>query len=182
MVYVHFAEGFEEIEALTIVDILRRGEVEIQTVSIAGSRQVTGAHQVTVSADLLFEEADYGACEMLVLPGGLPGAYNLRDHEGLAEEARRFAAQGKYLAAICAAPLALARYGVLTGKKAVIYPGMEDQLADAVYENSPLVTDGRMITSQGPATAMLFALALVQTLKGKQAADQVAAGLLWTRK
>ena len=104
MVYIHLAEGFEEVEALTVVDVLRRAGVDAQTVSMTGSKTVCGTHGIKVEADQLFEEADYGACEMIVLPGGLPGATNLRDHAGLTEQIKSFAKAGQSLAAICAAP------------------------------------------------------------------------------
>ena len=113
MVYVYLATGFEEIEALTCIDILRRGDVDAKGVSITGDYCVKGAHGIPVIADLLFEEADKDACEMIVLPGGLPGAQYLQDHEGLAEMIKEFAAAGKWVCAICAAPMALGHHGVL---------------------------------------------------------------------
>ena len=108
MVFIHLAEGYEEVEALTCVDVLRRAGVDAKMVSVTGSLLVKGAHGINIEADLLFEDADYDACEMIVLPGGLPGATNLRDHAGLTARIKEFAKAGKPLAAICAAPLALA--------------------------------------------------------------------------
>ena len=131
MVFIHMAEGCEEVEALTCVDVLRRAGVEARMVSITGELLVKGAHGIEIKADMLFEDADYDECEMIVLPGGLPGATNLRDHEGLTARIKDFAKSSKPLAAICAAPLALAAHGALDAKKATIYPGMEEHLKGA---------------------------------------------------
>ncbi len=184
MVYVHLADGFEEVEAMTIVDLLRRADMETQTVSMNGKKMVSGTHGVAMEADVLFEDADYEACDMIVLPGGMPGAENLGNHEGLATHIRSFAENGKYLAAICAAPMVFAAQGALEGKKAVIYPGMEDHLkkGKALPQKENVVVDGKIITSRGPATAMPFALKLIEILKGAAAAQEVADGLLWSQK
>jgi 4-methyl-5(b-hydroxyethyl)-thiazole monophosphate biosynthesis len=107
MVYVHLAEGFEEIEALTVVDVLRRADIDVKTVSITGNEIVRGAHDISVSADILFDKADYKSCQMIVLPGGMPGTANLAKHEGLAAQLTNFAEEGKWLSAICAAPSVL---------------------------------------------------------------------------
>lgn len=179
MVYVHLATGFEEVEALTIVDILRRAGVEVKTVSITGEKLVMGTHGIGVEADLLYEDTDYEACEMIVLPGGLPGASNLEAHEGLANYIKCFAANGKKLAAICAAPMAFGTHGVLEGKKATIYPGMEDRLTGAQATGEGVTKDGNIITGKGPAYAMAFALALAEELKGSETAAGVAEGLLY---
>lgn len=182
MIYVHLAQGFEEIEALTIIDLLRRAQLDVQSVSITGDKRVVGTHGVPVEADILYEEADYEGCEMIVLPGGLPGADYLGKHEGLTSHIRCFAETGKYLAAICAAPMVFGAQGVLKGKKATIYPGMEERLTGAEPQEDLVVVDGNLITSKGPATAMPFAIRLVEILKGKDAADQLAEGLLWNQK
>lgn len=184
MVYVHLAEGFEEVEALTCVDVLRRADIKVQTVSITGERTVMGTHGIPVVADVLYEEADYSTCEMIVLPGGLPGADNLQAHEGLAKHICSFAkdAADKKLAAICAAPQVFGACGVLEGKKATIYPGMEDYLKGGQPTGKNVTVDGNIITGMGPAIAMEFALALVKELKGKEAADQVAGGMLFDRR
>ena len=178
MVYVHLAEGFEEVEAMTIVDLLRRAEIETETVSITGRLPVTGAHGVKIVADILFEDAVYSSCELIVLPGGMPGATNLDAHEGLREKIYSFNNQGKKLAAICAAPLVLGHAGVLNGKKATCYPSFEAELTGAELSTDAVVSDGGVITSRGPATAMAFALAIIEDMKGKEAADSIAAGLL----
>lgn len=179
MVFIHLAEGFEEVEALTCTDVLRRGGVDARMVSVTGNRTVTGAHGIAIEADMIFEEADYGLCEMIVLPGGLPGATNLRDHKGLEEQIRAFAKAGRPLAAICAAPLVLAAHGALRGRQATIYPGMEAELGDAQATGMDVTVDGNIITGKGPALAMEFALALVEHLKGKAVRDEVAGGLLF---
>lgn len=182
MVYIHLATGFEEIEALTVVDILRRGEVDVKMVSVTGEIMVTGVHDVSVKADILFEQADYGECEMIILPGGMPGAENLGKHGGLAKQIQSFAEGGKTLAAICAAPMVFGALGILDGKDATCYPGMESHLKNAVIKEGSVVIDGNIITSRGPATAMPFALKLIEQLRGKAVSDQLAADLLWKEK
>ena len=179
MVLIHLAEGFEEVEALTIADVLRRAGIDAKLVSMTGSRMVRGTHGVNVVADLLFKEADYDACEMIVLPGGLPGADNLGAHEGLTEKIVSFAKAGRKVAAICAAPMVFGDCGILEGKKATIYPGMEDRLAGAEATGEHVTVCGNIITGMGPALAMEFALALAEELKGKAVRDEVAAGLLF---
>ena len=181
MVYVHLADGFEEIEALTVVDLLRRAEIETETVSIMEHLAVTGSHGVKVVADILFEDAVYGNCEMLVLPGGLPGSTNLGAHEGLCEKILSFHNQGKLIAAICAAPQVFGNLGVLEGKKATCYPGVEKEEWGAEIVSDNVVVDAGVITSRGPATAMPFALTLIEQLKNRAKADDIAAGLLQIR-
>ena len=178
MVYVHLAYGFEELEALTVVDLLRRVEVPVQLVSVAGEKMVKGAHGIGVEADVLFEEADYNECQMIVLPGGLPGTFGLRDHEGLCAKITEFAEAGKKVSAICAAPLVLGKLGVLEGKKATIYPGMEEHLAGAQPAQGRVVKDENIITSQGPGTAMDFALAIVEEFCGAQVAEDLRKDLI----
>ena len=174
MVYVFLAEGFEEIEAIAPVDVLRRVGIDAKHVSVVkGEKVVTGAHGIKVTADLTFEEADFDNCRMLVLPGGLPGATNLLAHEGLCEKVKEFAAAGeegaKYVAAICAAPLVFGALGILEGKMATIYPGMEEELKGAIPMKNRVVVDGNIITSKGPGTALEFAVELAGILKDKLA-------------
>lgn len=182
MIYVHLADGFEEIEAMTIVDLLRRADLETRTVSVTGKKMVTGVHGVHMEADILYEETDYETCSMIVLPGGMPGAENLGNHQGLTKHIRCFSDNGKYLAAICAAPAVLGAEGVLEGRRATVYPGMEGKLKGAQHKTDEVVVDGTVITSKGPATAMPFAIKLVEILKGKEAAQQLASDLLWNQK
>ena len=178
MILVHLATGFEEVEALTAVDIMRRVNLDAKLVSMTDDIYVEGTHGITVKADLMFNDVDYSKCEMIVLPGGLPGAYNLRDHQGLRKEILKFNEEGKGLAAICAAPLVFGDLGILEGRKATIYPGMEEELKGAESMDFPVVRDMNIITSQGPATAMRFAIALVSYFKGKEVADELEEDLL----
>lgn len=178
MVYVHLATGFEEIEALTIVDVLRRAEVDVKTVSITGEKLVLGSRDITVQADLLYDEAEYDACEMIVLPGGMPGAANLGAHEGLTDHIKAFAKEGKKLAAICAAPMVFGACGILEGHEATIYPGMEDHLKGAKPTGANVTVSGNIITGKGPALAMEFALTLAEILKGSSVRKEVSEGLL----
>ncbi len=185
MVNVYLAYGFEEIEALTAVDILRRGGVDVQLVSVSSGKIVQGAHGISVEADVTFEEADHEGCDMIVLPGGLPGATNLEAHEGLMSYVQNFARSGKGVAAICASPgVVLAPHGILEGKEATVYPGMEDALTNGGAKPVPAgaVTDGNIITGMGPGYAAQFALAVLEYLAGKDAADEVAEGFLVTRQ
>lgn len=178
MVYIHLADGFEEVEALTIADLLRRAEIPCALVSVTGNKTVTGAHGIRVESDILFEDAKYTACEMIVLPGGLPGAYGLRDHEGLGKKIVEFAREDRPLAAICAAPLVFGKLGILQGRKAAIYPGMESFLEGGIPVREPVVRDGNLITAQEPAFAMEFALELTAFLKGEPAAAAMRKDLL----
>lgn len=177
-VYVCLATGFEDMEALGTLDVLRRAGVDARTVSMTGDVMVTTAHGVTVKCDELFEEADFDAAEMVVLPGGLPGATNLDAHEGLAAVLRGFSAKGKWVAAICAAPMVLGHLGLLDGRRATCYPGFESHLHGAATAGSPVEVDGRVVTGKGPGFTFDFALTLVAQLCGRAKADEVASGML----
>ena len=142
-------------------------------------RYIVRSFDEIIQADLLFEEADYDDCDMIVLPGGMPGALHLKNHEELGEKITEFALQGKALAAICAAPMVLDARGALTHKTATIYPGMQNELNMASYIDSGVVEDGNVITGKGPAYAIGFALAIIRKIKGDNAADEVAEGLLY---
>lgn len=179
MIYVHLAEGFEEIETLTVVDILRRAEISVKTVSMEKTLEVKGAHGISVKADIMFSDADYEECEMIVLPGGMPGTSNLMKNEDLLNRIKEFNQAGKNIAAICAAPMILGEIGMLAGKKATIYPGMENHLNQGEYKDMPVVIDGNIITSKGPATAMRFGLELVGVLKGSVVKEEISKGLLF---
>jgi DJ-1 family protein len=172
------AEGFEEIEAISTVDILRRGGVRVETVSITKEKEVKGAHHIPVVADCLLEEINTETADMLILPGGLPGSTNLNAHEGLKKSLTAHYNNGKYIAAICAAPLVFGELGLLQGKKAVCYPGIEPQLIGATIVDTPVVQDGNIITGKGPGLAFHFGLKLIALLKGQDKADEVAAGML----
>lgn len=178
MVTVHLAEGFEEIEAVSIIDVLRRAEIETLTVSVTGNREVTGSHGITLTADRLFDDVDYERVKMIVLPGGLPGAKNLQKHEGLEKQILRFYSEGKPLGAICAAPIVFGNLKILKNKKATCYPGNEDQLIGAeVTGNDVEVTDS-IITGKGAGVAIQFALGIVEMLKGKQLAEELSKKLV----
>ena len=178
MVFIHLAEGFEEIEAITIVDLLRRANIDAKTISITGDKGVTGAHGIKVMADLLFEEACYDKCKMIVLPGGMPGAKNLDEHEELGDKIIEFNEQGKWLTAICAAPLVLGHMGVLLGRDAVCYPGFEEELQGAEVKNDDVCIYENIITSRGPSTAISFALELITVLSGEEESERIKKGLL----
>ncbi|MDR0851873.1 MAG: DJ-1/PfpI family protein [Clostridiales Family XIII bacterium] len=181
MVYIHLSDGFEEIEALTAFDLLKRAEIGVETVSVTGRLPVKGAHGVQVICDILFEDADYNTCEMIVLPGGMPGAKNLANHAGLMEKLYSFANQGGFIAAICASPgRVLGAHGILNGRRATCYPGFEKYLEDATFVDEKVVIDENLITSKGPATAIDFALAIIENLKGAEVRNQIAKDILYT--
>jgi protein deglycase len=172
-VFIHLATGFEEIEAITIIDVLRRADIGVTTVSITGHREVTGAHEIIVHADLLFEDADYGKAGMIVLPGGMPGAKNLSEHEGLAQQIVAFHTGGKWLGAICAAPLVFGKLGIVKGKEVTCYPGFEKYLEGAHVTGKNVTCSGTMITAKGPGAAIPFALKIVEMVQGKNRVDSL---------
>ena len=172
MVYVLLGTGFEEIEAIAPVDILRRGGVEVLTVGVSG-RTVSGSHGIPVQADILPEEMDLTGMEMIVVPGGLGGVASIRGCKA-AMDAIAFAHDnGKYTAAICAGPTVLADLGITRGKRAVCYPGCEDGMDGAVIECAASVTDGRLITGTSAGCAVSFGLALLRALKGERQAEAI---------
>jgi 4-methyl-5(b-hydroxyethyl)-thiazole monophosphate biosynthesis len=176
--FIFLATGFEEIEAVATIDVIRRGELDITIVSVTGQLQVTGAHGIPVTADALFEDTDFSSGDLLILPGGMPGASNLNAHPGLKNLLKQYAQAGKKIAAICAAPLVLGGLDLLQGKKATAYPGYESTLKGATYQDKPVVKDGNIITGKGPGLVFDFGLAIVEELQGKAKADKVADGLL----
>ena len=172
------APGFEEIEAVTVIDITRRAGLSIRSVSVTNNKTVTGAHQISVNADLLFEEVNFDEIDALILPGGMPGTKNLNAHAGLKKQLVNFAKNpDKTLAAICAAPSILGELGLLDGKKATCYPGFEDQLGRAKLSRKPVVRDGNILTADGPAHATLFALKIVEYLGNSFLASDITKGL-----
>lgn len=179
MVYVFLANGFEEIEALTVVDLLRRADIQVKTVSVMEDRLVYGSKGVGVEADILFKAGNYENCQMLVLPGGMPGTTNLCNHKDLNEVLKEFYGRGKPIAAICAAPMVLGRAGLLSGHRATIYTGMEEELTGAQAVDEDVVISENIITSKGPGTAMDFSLAVIAFIKGTQKAEEIAAELLY---
>ena len=177
-VYVFLADGFEEIEAITIIDVVRRADIPVVTVSISSDNMVNGAHNLAIKADKLFAEVDFSDSEMLVLPGGLPGADNLQNYKPLTDLLREKNAANEKIGAICAAPKVLGANGLLKGKEAVCYPGFEEQLTGAEVLKQPFVTSRNITTSRGPATAIKFALEIVTRIKGADKANELANGML----
>jgi 4-methyl-5(b-hydroxyethyl)-thiazole monophosphate biosynthesis len=172
MVVLFLADGFEEIEALTPLDLLRRAGVETVTVGLGG-REIRGSHGITVLADTDDKHMPKGPIDMVILPGGMPGAANLDASAVVADTLTRAAQQNAYLAAICAAPMVLGHKGYLTGKCATCFPGFEEELLGATVVPDGVVRDDRVITARGMGVALDFGLALVAAMKG----DEVAASL-----
>ena len=179
MIYLFLADGFEEVEALTPLDYLRRCELPVKTVAVGESRLVTGSHGIPVTADLTMDEVDPTRMEMLILPGGMPGTLNLEASQPLLELIGDCAAQGKYLAAICAAPSILGHMGLLRGRRATCYTGFEDQLTGAEVTGEPVERDGNIITARGAGVAGQFAFQLAEVLCGRERADRLKASVLW---
>lgn len=178
-VIVFFANGTEEIEALTVVDLLRRAKIEVDIVTITDDKKVTGSHNITVIADKLFEEVDFDNVDMLVIPGGMPGTLNLKACDKLADMIVEFDRAKKGLAAICAAPIVLGANGVLKDKKATCYPGFEDELMAKEFVVSPVVKEGNVITSRGLGTAIEFSSAIIEYLCDKETADGILNGIIY---
>lgn len=178
-VYVFLADGFEEIEGLTVVDLLRRVHAEVLTVSIMKEKLIHGAHGIDVLADDLFENLNFEDGDMIVLPGGLPGTTYLGEHEGLVELIKKYDQEEKYIAAICAAPRIFGRLGLLDGRKAISYPAMEEELKGAEIVREPVVVDGHVITSRGMGTAIDFALKMIVLLFGEEEAEKQAVSIVY---
>ncbi len=176
-VVVPLADGFEEIEAVTIIDVLRRAGQDVAAVGLKAG-PVTGAHEITLTTDCMIDEVDAASVKMIVLPGGIPGATNLRDDARVQKLIKSCAERGAFTAAICAAPIALAKAGVHAGKSMTSYPGFEDELKGARLATDRVVVDGKVVTSRGPGTALEFALTLVRLLKDEKASTKLAADML----
>lgn len=172
MIYVFLADGFEEIEALATVDILRRAEIETVTVGV-GTKTPTGTHGITVTADITEDEATTKDLCGVVLPGGLPGAWNLMDSAKVRELTEHCFNGGKLVSAICAAPSVLGDWGMLKGKKAVCYPGFEERLIGAEITDASAVTDGMTVTGKGAGAAIDFGLAVVAALRSQNLAESI---------
>ena len=175
---VHLAEGFEEIEAISIIDVLRRADIDVIVVSVTGKLEVPGAHHLKVIADTLFEKVDYSDIFMIVLPGGMPGAANLDAHVGLKNQIKEFDQQNRPLAAICAGPMVLGNLGILKGKRAVSYPGFEKYLNGAEVLMVPVVESGNVITGRGIGAALEFALTIVEKAVSAEKAKLIAQQIL----
>ncbi len=181
MTAVFLAEGFEEIEALTVVDLLRRARIGCGTVSITEERQVTGSHRIPVLADQFFSEVDFTKLDMIILPGGMPGTNHLKSCEPLKEQIRAFDEAGRHLAAICAAPTVFGEMGLLKGRKACCFPGMEEGLIGAETTTDEVTVDGHFITSRGMGTAIPFGLEIIRCFQGRDAAADMAERIVFRR-
>lgn len=178
--YVFLAEGFEEMEAVTPVDLLRRVGVDAKLVSITGERMVTGAHGVRYQADLLFDEIEPNA-DALILPGGMPGTLHLQEHQPLARLLLSQYEAGGWVCAICAAPMVLGALGILKGKEATIYPGMEQHLIGATCSTAEVCVDGNVVTSRAPGTAIPFALKLAELLTDAKTAEGLISDIVYRK-
>ncbi len=178
-VCVFLADGFEEIEGLTVVDLLRRAGVCVTTVSITDSLTVHGAHEIDVQADKLFDEVTYDEYDMAVLPGGMPGTRHLGAHKGVKKVLEQFYGEKKYVAAICAAPSVLGKYGMLNGRKATSYPGFEAELVGAERVFDAVAVDDFVITSRGMGTAIDFSLTLIEKLVSKEKAQEIGVSIIY---
>lgn len=176
---VFFADGYEEIEALTVVDLTRRAGIETWMVSITEERKATGSHGIEVTMDKVLTEVDFEEVEMIVLPGGMPGTLHLEACEPLMEKVKEFDAKGKFISAICAAPTIFGHLGLLKEKKACCYPGMEEGLekAEVVYDSTALAD--HILTSRGMGTAIDFGLEIIARFQGREAAQEMAKKIVY---
>ena len=178
---IFMADGCEEIEGLTVVDIVRRAKMDITMISITDKKEVTSSHNVTFLTDTLASEADYDGFDAIVLPGGMPGTLNLGASEIVNEVIKKFAAEGKIVAAICAAPSVLGAAGLLKGRHATCHPGFEEKLEGAITSEDAVVVDGNIITSRGMGTAIDFGLAIVVCLTDfdEEATETLKKGIVY---
>lgn len=178
---IFMADGCEEIEALTVVDIIRRAQMEITTISISDKKEVTSSHNVTFFADAIASEVNFDEYDAVVLPGGMPGTLNLGASEIVNEVVKKFAAEGKIVAAICAGPSVLGAAGVLEGRHATCHPGFETKLTGAETCEDAVVVDGNIITSRGMGTGIDFSLALLDCLTDydEEVSAQVKKGIVY---
>ena len=176
-VLVPLLPGFEEIEAVTIIDVLRRAEVPVRIAS-SSAGPVRGSHGIEVTAEAALDEVAADDLAMIALPGGMPGADHLARHPAVQRLVRELAATDRFTAAICAAPIALAAAGLHRGKRVTCFPGFEDRLDGATPVADPVVVDGTLVTSRGPGTALEFALTLVELLRGRSARAELARRML----
>ena len=176
---IFFAEGYEEIEALTVVDLCRRAGIQADMVSVTDSLQVTGAHNIPVIMDKLLADVDFSQLDMIVLPGGMPGTINLEKVPELMEQVKAFAAAGKYIAAICAAPSVFGHLGILEGKTACCYPGFEADLTGADVTFNSCEADGNIITSRGMGCAIDFSLKIIEKLENGDKASEIGKKIIY---
>lgn len=178
---VFFAESYEEIEALTVVDMCRRADIQTEMVSVTDSLIVTGAHAIPVVMDKKFTEVDFNTLDMIVLPGGWPGTPNLEKVDALMEKVKEFAKAGKYVAAICAAPSILGHLGVLEGKTACSFPGFEEELTGAAVTYDSCAIDGNIITARGMGCAIDFSVEIIRALCGNEKAQEIASKIIYKK-
>ncbi len=178
-VYAFFATGYEEVEALTVVDLLRRASVDVNMVSVTGEDMVTGSHNICIKMDSKFFENDYSDGDLFFLPGGMPGTTNLYAHADLCKLLTERCVKGKRLAAVCAAPSVFGQLDLLKGKKATCYPGFEDKLFGAIVTEDSVVTDGNITTSRGMGTSIDLGLELISLLCGKEKAMTIGKGIIY---
>ena len=179
MIYVFLAQGFEEIEALATVDVLRRCGLEVTLTAVGDALNVKGAHQMEVTADAHINDIEPSGGDALVLPGGMPGSLNLLKCHRLRDMLTAHNGREGLVAAICAAPMVLGDLGILAGRKATCYPGCEDRLIDATHVAELVVEDGHIITGRGPAAAVEFGCAIASRFVGAQAVTEVRKGMLF---
>lgn len=180
-VYIFLADGFEDIEGLTVVDLMRRAEIGIETVSIKETKEVTTSHGIILQADRIFAGTDFSDADMLVLPGGMPGTKHLGAYEPLTELLTEFYKKGGKVAAICAAPSVFAGLGFLKGRKATSYPSFLDKLDGAVTTEEAVAVDENVTTSRGMGTAIDFSLSLISQLAGEEKAEEIAKSIVYLR-
>lgn len=179
MIYVFLADGFEEIEALAPIDILRRCGKEVTTVSVTDEIIVEGAHGIPVVAETIFDEVDLSEAEALIVPGGMPGAAALASHIGVQHALVAQAAKGGLCCAICAGPMGMGQLGLLKGRRATCYPGFEDQLEGATYTAALVEEDGSFITAKGPAAACEFGFAIARRFVDAAEVEKVQKGMMF---
>ena len=181
-VYIFLADGFEDIEGLTVVDLMHRAGIDIETVSIKEENEITTSHGIAMKTDRTFAGTDFSDADMLVLPGGMPGTKYLGEYQPLRDLLTDFYGKGGKVAAICAAPTVLASLGFLNGRKATAYPSCMEGLAGAEPSLESVVVDGNVTTSRGLGTAVDFALSLIGQLLGEEKADEIAESVVYSRK
>ena len=178
-VYVFLADGFEEIEGLTVVDLLRRANIETEMVSVMEGKQIKGSHGIKVTADSMFADVDFSDADILVLPGGMPGTLNLGKYEGLCELLKKHYDEGKMIAAICAAPSVFGELGFLNGRVATCYPGFESKLEGAIVCATKVAVDGNVITARALGAAIEFSLKLIEQLCDEETAEKIRIGIIY---
>ena len=176
---IFMADGCEEIEGLTVVDLVRRAGIEIEMISVSGEKNVTGSHKITFQTDVSKADADFASYDGIVLPGGMPGTTHLMEDDTVNRVIKEFATSGKLVAAICAAPSVLGNAGLLEGKKATCYPGVEGKLTGADFVTDPVAMDGNIITSRGLGTAIEFAAEIVAYLLDESAAKSLKESVVY---